>query len=142
MVDQEELAANERVTQSVMQRMPFLQLLVHFAREKPVARLARVLCAVHRHVGTAQQLFRGVAVLREKSDAHARADECFTAVDRERFLQPLDHLDRHGLGFERAVNLRQHDRILVPAQARHGIRVAQHGQSRSPVSFNSSSPLR
>ena len=68
----------------------------------------------------------------KKRDADARADECFTAVDHERFLQTLDHLDRHGLGLERALNLRQHDRILVPAESGHGIRVAQYGRKSQP----------
>ena len=124
LVPQRELVSLDGPAKLALEADPRERRDVHPLLEIHVAPAAALLRAVHRRVGIAQQLFGARAVRGIERDADARVQELFLAADHERRGHRFDDVLRDRLRVARRLDLRQHDREFVAAEARHRVGLA------------------
>ncbi len=124
LVQHAQLVAPECVVQLAAPREVHLRLLVRARVVEARAVAARVLRAVHRSVGVAQQLARVRAVVREHGDADARGHEELVPVDHERPAHRAEQLLGHDAERFAVADAGQQDREVVGAHARDRVAFA------------------
>ena len=125
LVVQHELVAFQGAAQLAFQVQALEGARVHVGGIETVATATLGLGAVHGRVGVAQQRFRVTAILGVHADADAETEKEFLTFQHEGMAHGVQQFlqdGRHVLG---VVQVLQQDGELVPAQARHGVALAQ-----------------
>src|SRR6266568_6936785 len=97
------------------------QARLHSGREQLVVVASSLLRPVHRGIGVAHQPIRIAGVLWEYADADARSDMELMASDRARLPDSPQNSLRNDGRICSALDSRQYERELIPANPRHGI---------------------
>ena len=86
---------------------------------------------IHRAVGTLEQRFGFLTILRRHRDPDAARDGDNLIVDHERFAQDLQHAFGDYSRILLPIDPRQQDHELVAPQPRHRIGLASHSRTQS-----------